>query len=180
VGGADYSQALLLAVEAGRVTDTIQAFSVLQQTYPHLARPQLILIGHTGPVLAAQWNQDESLILTRSGNTVRVWQATMTGLLQTACQRAIRNMTWAEWQQFMSGPYRPTCPDAPIPSEAIEAIIGEAKALAQQSQLAEAQARFEELAGWLKKNGQYSQYGAELDAWLESLRAGENPFAITN
>lgn len=43
---------------------------------------------------------------------MRQWYARMEDLLQVACQRAPRNMTKAEWQQFMgSEPYRQTCPN---------------------------------------------------------------------
>jgi WD40 repeat protein len=39
------------------------------------------------------------------------WQA-------LACQRANRNLTRAEWEQYLPGePYRPTCPDLPVPEE---------------------------------------------------------------
>jgi hypothetical protein len=31
-------------------------------------------------------------------------------------------MTWQEWNSFMDGPYQPTCSEAPIPPDAVEAM----------------------------------------------------------
>jgi hypothetical protein len=70
---ADYQQALLLAVEASRITDTVQATTALQKSYADLGIPKLLL-AHDNSVAAAQWNADGSLILTGSqDHTARVW-----------------------------------------------------------------------------------------------------------
>jgi WD40 repeat protein len=75
------------------------------------------LSGHTDEVNQAVWSGDDGRILTASSDgTVRQWFARMEDLLETACQRAPRNMTREEWREFMKDePYRPTCPELPAP-----------------------------------------------------------------
>jgi WD40 repeat protein len=75
--------------------------------------------GHTDGVWQAVWNSDESRILTASDDgTVRQWYTRMEDLLEAACQRASRNMTEAEWRQFMGDEeYRPTCPELAVPGD---------------------------------------------------------------
>lgn len=46
----------------------------------------------------------------------------ITALLARACTRAPRNMTWAEWQRYMDGPYQPTCAGAPVPPDVVEEL----------------------------------------------------------
>jgi WD40 repeat protein len=75
------------------------------------------LSGHTDAVNQAAWSGDDGRILTASSDgPVRQWYARMGDLLEAACQRALRNMTPEEWQEFMKDePYRPTCPELPTP-----------------------------------------------------------------
>ncbi|MGD2145115.1 MAG: BTAD domain-containing putative transcriptional regulator [Anaerolineae bacterium] len=76
------------------------------------------LSGHTDAVNQAVWSRDDRLILTASSDgTVRQWYAWMEDLLEAACQRAPRNMSQEEWQEFMKDePYRPTCPGLLAPA----------------------------------------------------------------
>ncbi|MBN1810433.1 MAG: hypothetical protein JXA14_01200, partial [Anaerolineae bacterium] len=72
----NYEVALLLAIEAGRVTDTAEAYTALRQTFTHPGRTLVTLSGHTSEVWQATWNSDESHILTASlDRTARVWDA---------------------------------------------------------------------------------------------------------
>ena len=77
------------------------------------------LSSHGAEVLQAVWKPDGSRILTISTDgVVRHWYARTEDLLEAACQRASRNMTQEEWQQFMGAEeYRPTCPELPAPGE---------------------------------------------------------------
>lgn len=66
--------ALLLAIEAGRKANTLEAFTTIHQALSRLAKPRFAM-QHDGVVYEAQWNGDESLILTRSeDNTARLWE----------------------------------------------------------------------------------------------------------
>jgi WD40 repeat protein len=71
----NYDLALLLAIEAGRKADTVEAFAVLRQALaPRGGRTLMVLSGHEGSVLQAAWNADGSRILTASADgTARVW-----------------------------------------------------------------------------------------------------------
>jgi WD40 repeat protein/DNA-binding SARP family transcriptional activator len=77
------------------------------------------LSSHGAEVLHAVWKPDGSRILTVSTDgIVRQWYIQTEDLLEDACQRAPRNMTWEEWQQFMGEEeYHPTCPELPVPGE---------------------------------------------------------------
>ena len=65
--------------------------------------------------MQANWNVDESRILTASGDgTARQWYAQMDDLLDAACRHVVRNLTLEEWQRFIGDePYRPTCRELP-------------------------------------------------------------------
>jgi len=77
----------------------------------------------------------------------------------------------------MQEPYRPTCTEAPIPPDAIEAVTAEARTLAQNGDLPAAADRLGELVGWLRENGQFNTFGIERAEWLAALEAGQNPWA---
>ncbi|MCP4289575.1 MAG: protein kinase [Gammaproteobacteria bacterium] len=67
----------------------------------------------------AVWNQDGSRILvTGSGGRVEQYFTQLEDLIAVSCERLTRNLTPAEWQQFMGDqPYRATCPDLPVSEE---------------------------------------------------------------
>jgi len=48
----------------------------------------------------------------------RVWLWRPEDLIAEACARLPRNLTREEWQQYIGDePYRPTCPNLPVPEE---------------------------------------------------------------
>ncbi|MBN2005717.1 MAG: peptidoglycan DD-metalloendopeptidase family protein [Anaerolineae bacterium] len=90
------------------------------------------LSGHTHRVTQANWNSDSSRILTASDDgTARVWlletdtESDILGLqgealLDIACQRALRNMTYREWHSYLGDiPYHKTCENLPIHSTVV-------------------------------------------------------------
>jgi WD40 repeat protein len=106
------------------------------QTGAELAR----LKGHTAPVTKVLWSRDESRILTSSEDgSVRLWAAQVADVLETledqteyiptsdlidvACGVLPRNMTSTEWYRFMTGPYEPTCENAPVPPDVAGRMI---------------------------------------------------------
>ena len=125
------------------------------------------LEGDTGDVIQATWSQDKSKILIGSEDgTVRIWYTRMPDLVSAACSRASRNLSWDEWNRFMRGSYRPTCAEAPIPPDVIEAIQGQATAQVQAGELDTAGATLAQLNGWLAKNGQLKSYGVDPEAFI--------------
>jgi hypothetical protein len=76
LGDSKWEAAMLVAIEAGRAADTVEAFAALRQVIAHPGRTLMILSGHTWQVEQAVWNADESRILTASWDeTARVWDA---------------------------------------------------------------------------------------------------------
>ncbi|MEM7344996.1 MAG: caspase family protein, partial [Chloroflexota bacterium] len=70
----NYELALLLAIEAAYIKETLEANTVLHQALAHRGRTLAILTGHTDTVWGATWNGDESRILTWSDDgTARLW-----------------------------------------------------------------------------------------------------------
>ena len=56
----------------------------------------------------------KSLASTSDDGTVRVWVVASDNLLAQACASVVRNLTLAEWQQYLGNePYRKTCPALP-------------------------------------------------------------------
>jgi hypothetical protein len=54
-------------------------------------------------------------MLTTEGGKIFRYYTRRADLLAAACQRATRNLTWQEWQQYLPGePYRQTCPHLPV------------------------------------------------------------------
>jgi AcrR family transcriptional regulator len=63
-------------------------------------------------------------MVTTVGDKIYRYYRDMEDLLAAACTRAIRNLTWQEWQQYLPGePYRRTCPDLPDHSSVPEVAL---------------------------------------------------------
>ena len=85
--------ALLLAIEAGRRADTVEAFTALREALPHLGRTLFTLSDHTDAV----WNTNGSRILTASDDgTARVWDA-QTGKEQLVLSGHTAGVYRARW-----------------------------------------------------------------------------------
>lgn len=67
------------------------------------------------------------------------------------------------------GTYRPTCPNAPIPPDAIAGIQDEARQLLRNGEIDSATQRLTELNGWLQVNGQFKNYGVDVDAFVAEV-----------
>lgn len=67
-------------------------------------------------VLKMLWHEDESqLWVIHSDGLAKIYHVEPAVLLEEACQRVTRNLTWEEWQTYLPGrPYHQTCPNWPI------------------------------------------------------------------
>jgi WD40 repeat protein len=72
-----------------------------------------------GKVRTLAFSRDgTALISVSSSGAVEYHDLRLSTWQALACQRANRNLTKAEWQQYLPGePYHKTCPDLPTPEE---------------------------------------------------------------
>lgn len=77
----------------------------------------MVLPGHSWPVRYVAWDpQGDRIVTAGDDHTLRIHYVSAEGLLRAACQRAVRNMSLVEWQEYMGDePYRETCLGKPVP-----------------------------------------------------------------
>ena len=116
----------------------------------------------------AKWSKDQSRVLIISAdNIVHIMYIEVGEIVAAACHRAQRNFTWEEWNRFSSiEGYRPTCDEALIPLDVIDAIRAQAATEVQAGNLVTATAMLNQLDGWLRTNGQYSTFEVETNPYL--------------
>lgn len=85
--------------------------------------------GDNSRIMRARWSKDESQIMltTEPGHILRYYNH-VGDLITAACTRAVRNLTWSEWQQnLVDEPYHQTCPSLPahpsVPSDGLNSPL---------------------------------------------------------
>jgi KaiC/GvpD/RAD55 family RecA-like ATPase len=79
---------------------------------------EMARIRHEGWVLAVAFSPDGKWLAIASESTARVWLVWPEDLIAEACSRLTRNLTREEWRRYLGDePYRPTCPNLPVPEE---------------------------------------------------------------
>lgn len=75
----------------------------------------IVLGGHVSRIRLLKFRQDGQILISGSDDrTVRLWPAPP-ALLELACEKVQRNMSWEEWQEYFPGEaYRRTCSNLPF------------------------------------------------------------------
>lgn len=124
----------------------------------------------------AEWNTDGSKILGMSTDDhIHIWYVHMSALLPAVCTWVLRNLTQIEWEMYMLGHYRPTCPNTPIPPDAIAGIVSGARTQIQAGSIISGTQRLEQLNSWLKENGQFENYGVDVSMFVAQTAATATP-----
>jgi len=76
---------------------------------------------HDGYVNSVAFSPDGKYMVTSGGAVIRVWIWRPDDLIAEACSCATRNLTRAEWNQYIGDalPYQAVCPNLPIEPEVI-------------------------------------------------------------
>lgn len=82
-------------------------------------------------------------------------------------------MSQSEWNRFLDGPYRPTCPESPIPLDVIDGIHAESTTLIRQGQIISATQQLEQLNGWLAESRQLRTLGVDPAQFVASVLVEE-------
>jgi len=83
------------------------------------------------------------LITLDDSGVIRIWMLDREELLEEACMRTMRNLTYAEWVQYMGAdkPYSKTCQRLPVHASYIQAV----RDLVKSGQIDQARAEFERI-----------------------------------
>ncbi|HSF80281.1 MAG TPA: hypothetical protein VLA49_03550, partial [Anaerolineales bacterium] len=78
---------------------------------------ELVRLQHDDPVTSVAFSPDGELAISGSADgSARVWYWRIEDLINEICRRLSRNLTEEEGQQYLGDePYRPTCPNLPVP-----------------------------------------------------------------
>ena len=95
--------------------------------------------GHEDGVHGVAFSSSGDWLVTGSADrTLRMWTVGAAALRALACERATRNLTLSEWENYdVSGDYRKTCTNPPIHPSVIDAKLVHGRELAGQGNMEE-------------------------------------------
>jgi WD40 repeat protein len=80
---------------------------------------EIAYMRHDGTVTSVAFGLNGKYVISGGGTTTRVWIYLPKDLVANACSRVPRNLTRAEWNQYIGDalPYQAVCPNLPIEAE---------------------------------------------------------------
>jgi WD40 repeat protein len=111
----------------------------------------LPLIGHTLWISSLDISPNGKWLASASADqTVRIWDISVQDWQSLACHLVRRNLSDAEWQQFLPDePYHLTCPDQPISPSGVLQITALARTQLEKGKSGEAKAIILEALDWI-------------------------------
>ena len=96
---------------AGGTNNTIHLWNLSSK---NSFKDSIILNGHKSLITGLAFSPDGRWLISGGwDHTIRYWDMNIDKVLVTACKLAGRNMSRDEWSQYLSSPYRITCPQWP-------------------------------------------------------------------
>jgi WD40 repeat protein len=92
----DWDLALLLAIEAGRKADTVEAGIALREARLHPGRTVKLLLDHAGAVGRVSWNPKGQYLLSAGEDGARIWDVER-GIVLAKVAENSAPVLWADW-----------------------------------------------------------------------------------
>lgn len=115
-GHEDYVNTLIFKPDDSRLASGSDDGTIRIWNVNDRGNESIILRAHEGRIVTLEYSPDGTRLVSASKDgTVRIWRTNVQEIIDIACGVAGRNLTQAEWNQYIGDePYRQTCDHFPI------------------------------------------------------------------